>query len=134
MAGFDNAEEFSMSQMCQQKQAVSGDNSQKGGPDVDGDIPQKLPRVLQDPRTATIDDVYTDFEAVPFLEERIKTLLSPACAETVERFHGALQVPFPTILLAVVSLASFTCHRTLNTDMGYPALAMSCHFRSYRRW
>jgi len=39
-------------------------------PEEEGPVP--LPRVVANPKTATLDDLYHDLEAVPFPEERIQ--------------------------------------------------------------
>ena len=58
-------------------------------------------------------DLYNDLENVPFPEEAIKRLLWPAQADAVMNIVGALQFPFATILLTLVSLATFRLHRTV---------------------
>ncbi|CAK0902107.1 unnamed protein product, partial [Prorocentrum cordatum] len=83
-------------------------------PDEEGPVPP--PRVVANPKTSTMDDLYHDLEAVPFPDERIKDareLLGENSASEIQRIQGSLQVPFGLVFLALVSLASFSMHRTV---------------------
>ena len=87
-------------------------------------------KVLQNPRTATMDDLYEDLERVPFPEDAVKQLLGAAPAAAVSNFQGALQIPFEVILLMLVSLASFGLYRTVamfTPMLGIPPLPWMVH-------
>jgi hypothetical protein len=70
-------------------------------------------RVHAAPATATLDDLYTDLETVPFPEVHIKELMGAAATTALGRFEGALQMPFATILIAFCSLSAFGLFRTV---------------------
>eukprot|EP00973_Karenia_brevis_P080369 11149866-Karenia_brevis.AAC.1 len=44
-------------------------------------------KVHQNPQTASLDDLYTDLEKVPFPEEKVKSLLGDEAAKTVDNFQ-----------------------------------------------
>ncbi len=62
---------------------------------------------------ATAEDLYSDLEDVPFPESEIKELLGTRVAHTVGNFQTALQLPFATVFLAMVSMMTFSLHRTV---------------------
>ncbi len=94
---------------------------------ADEELPE--PRVVSN-KNATVEDLYADLEEVNFPEQRVKDLLGPDVSQTIEKFRGALQLPFPTIFFAMVSLTSFALHRTschYTSMLGIPPLPWICH-------
>lgn len=88
------------------KQLWSGAEDEKAAKEA-------ITKVLDNPKTATVDDVYYALEAVPFPEGRIRELLPDGFVNFLTLLQGALQIPFATVLLSVVGLASFAMHRTV---------------------
>ena len=68
------------------------------------------PRVIQQGAHATLDDLYQDLEDVEFSEARVNELLGEHATAAIENLQGALQLPFPTVLLSLVSLQAFSLH------------------------
>ena len=129
-ANFDNADCLDEEErvLAHMSQSQSSEGAFEAPPDESDDSGVPGPSKLKDREEN--DKFYDLMENVDFPEEEIKGLLGEASLQWVMKLRNALQMPFASVLLALLSLSSFALHRTevMYTRMlGLPPLPWFIH-------